>query len=58
MITIPVIPLIAFVILIASVVALSTSKSRTLDTVMFLVFYAAAVVAVASTGVALLSGLS
>lgn len=58
MFTIPAVPLIAFVIFIIAVMALSVSESRTLDTVLFCVFYAAAVVAVASTGVEFLSRLS
>lgn len=58
MITIPVVPLIASAILIVSVVCLSVSKSRTLDTVMFFIFYTAAVAAVASIGVEFLSRLS
>ena len=52
------ISLIAFVILVAAVVALSVSKSRAWDTVLFCTFYAAAVVATVSTIVEFLSRLS
>lgn len=55
MISIPAVSLIASVILIVAVIALSVSKSRTLDTVLFSVFYAAAVVTVASSVVEFLS---
>lgn len=55
MISIPAVPLIAFVILIVAVIALCFSKSRTLDTVLFSVFYAAVVVTVASSVVEFLS---
>ena len=58
MITIPAVPLIAFVILIAVIGALSVSKHRTLDTVLFCVFYTAVVVAVTSAIVELLPRLS
>lgn len=50
--------LVAFVVLVAAVVALSVSKSRTLDTVLFSVFYAASMVAVTSVVVEFLSRLS
>lgn len=55
---IPTVLLIAFVVLVAAVAALSVSKSRTLDTVLFCVFYTAVVVAVTSAIVGFLPGLS
>ena len=52
------ISLIAFIILVAAVVALSVSKSRAWDTVLFCTLYTAAVVATVSTIVGFLSRLS
>ena len=56
--SISVISLIAFIVLAAAVGALSVSKSRTLDTMLFCVFYTAAVVATTSIVVEFLSRLS
>lgn len=50
--------LVAFVVLVAAVVALSVSKSRMWDTVLFSVFYTASTVAVTSIVVEFLSRLS
>ena len=53
----PIVALIAFSVLIISAAALSVSKSNTLDTILYIVFYSAAVVSITTAVVALISGL-
>ena len=55
--SIPIVALIAFSVLIISAAALSVSKSNTLDTILYIVFYSAAVVSITTAVVALISGL-
>ena len=50
--------IIAFIIVVMAVAALSVSKSRALDTVLFCVFYSAVVVAVTATVIEFLLRLS
>lgn len=56
--SIPVVALIAFAVLIVSAFVLSVSRSDTLDTVLYIVFYSAAVVSTTAAIVALISRLS
>lgn len=55
---IPIATLIAAAVCIMSVVALSVSKSNTLDTVLYIVFYSAVVVSITTCIVEFISRLS
>lgn len=56
--SISIVALIAFAVLIISAVALSVSRSNTLDTVLYIVIYSVAVVSMTTAIVWLISGLS
>lgn len=56
--SIPIVALIAFAVLIVSAAALSVSRSNTLDTVLYIVFYSAAVVSTTTIIVEFISRLS
>ena len=56
--SISIVALIAFSILIVSAAVLSVSRSNTLDTALYIVFYSAAVVSTTAIIVEFISGLS
>lgn len=56
--SIPIATLIAAAVCIISVAALSVSKSNTLDTILYIVFYSAVVVSIATCIVEFISRLS